>query len=158
MRSKLFNHLFLTSSQIENFAFNDNWKLRKEYKFRQFHAVKALRYRSIISRPQNIAISSPMLKNGPKGTLSPNRFLPISISITATIAPVKKLIKPATLVAGQPTARPMRKASFKSPPPLAFSPDRATIAKKMPATTKAVSKSVKRTENLDKPTTTKSNL
>lgn len=75
-------------------------------------------YHFTISSPQNIAIKVPTTKNGPKGMALFKAFFFINMKIIPQIAPRVKANNKATKILGQPSIKPMRNASFASPPPM----------------------------------------
>ena len=60
----------------------------------------------------------PKVKNGPKGIVCPNFFLPKINSIRPAIDPVKKASIKTSNELGSPKTKPIKTASFKSPPPI----------------------------------------
>ncbi len=62
----------------------------------------------------------PAIKNGPKAILLFNFFFAAKISMTPTMAPVKKAINIAIIIFGKPSKKPIKKANFTSPKPIPF--------------------------------------
>src|SRR3989344_5532215 len=89
-----------------------------------------------MSFPQNNATNVPAIKKGPNGTSDFIPFFLKRISAIPATAPAKNAANNATAIFGQPKNKPIHKASFTSPKPMARPLDKAKMAKKNKAAAK----------------------
>ena len=75
----------------------------------------------------------PVIKNGPKGNSLLIVFFFNIISPNPIIAPIKKARNKASSALGQPSKKPIKKASLISPTPIHLPRETRTINKKKPA-------------------------
>src|SRR3989344_698710 len=78
---------------------------------------KKPQYQLHIESPHNKAVAEPATKNGPKGTVWPNFFLPKANSANAMADPIMNEAIVQIITPGQPRSSPNAGASLTSPKP-----------------------------------------